>query len=359
MTEKVGIVLLSIVTLIRCFTYLNSLPMELWDEANNATVVWELITTDSFPHLTLHSKPFFEKPPLWYYLTAVVVSVLGPTLLAFRIISAVSGILLVFLIYIASRAWYGRIAAFVSVTILLTTQQLFLRNAGGYFSTHTLQSADGDALQILLMLISTVLFERYTTKTPVWLYGAVITSSLAFLAKGPLGFLPLVIITLYMFLNRHTKKIKVRHILISVILLISVVTPWYAAMIYKYNVDFISQHFGYHMVRRFGQSLEGHYEPFWFYITLLQDKRVFLGFELLILSFIVQLKKHTLLSYTHFMPVAMTAAIFSIATLTQTKLAWYIMPVYPFAALIIGKAVRDVVLNLLKINNTDFRKRSG
>ncbi len=348
MRERIIVGILLLLITLRCFSGITTRPMELWDEANNATVAWELVDTESFPYLTLHKKPFLEKPPLWYYLTAIVVSFFGPTQAAFRLVSVLSGITLIFLIYIVSRAWYGRIAGFTAVGLLLSTEHLFQNNPGGFFSTHTIRSADGDVLHILLLFLSVVFYRQYTLGKPQWIYAGAIASALAFLTKGPLALVPGILFVLYLWIHRKNKPIHGNHIIKATLLFLIIVAPWYITMFVNFGTEFLSQHIGYHLIRRIGEPLEGHMEPVWYYVTLLADKRVFWGFELLILSFLFLLQRDNRLSYTVYMPVCMTFTIICIATLSKTKLAWYILPLYPFAALVIGNTVQQIVKSTQK-----------
>jgi len=50
--------------------------IELWDEQTNIEVVRETLQSNA-SYLNYEGKPFLEKPPLWYFLTGILVSILG------------------------------------------------------------------------------------------------------------------------------------------------------------------------------------------------------------------------------------------------------------------------------------------
>jgi len=315
-------ILLLFLTWYRCFFQLQIQPIERWDESTNISVIRNTRFHHSFPILFVEDKPFFEKSPLWYY-----VSLLLPV--HPRAISATAGFLTILLVSYIAWKWWGPLAGFISWVILLTTNHLFVTNPSGVFSTHTFRSADVDSLFILFLICS------FYTDNPKW---KEFFSGLAVLTKGPLGLLPLVFS-----LN-------------SLGWALLTILPWYVYMMAMFGHAFISAHLGYHIIDRSIYPLEGHAQHWWYYVRLLSNRQFFLSWELLVGS-LIWLISHDKWKDPKIRSVVFIAGmLFLIPTLIQTKLAWYILPFYPFAALIIGAGVSAAVSHYRRYSGRAHRK---
>ena len=334
-----SLVLLSLLAtaIFLCFYALGSPPLALWDETVNARVVTELVQSGSYPNLTYLGTPFLEKPPLWYFLTAQVVRIAGLSETTLRVVSASSGFLLILMVLIAAWRWYGALAGMVSAAVLLATGQFFIVNAGGFFSTHTARSADPDLLFVLLITVTFLCLVRYEERRGIWLTLAAAASALAVLTKGFLGVTPFIIFFLFTQVRRRKIKIQKDHILSALLTFFLLVLPWYILMVSRYGSDFLYLHFGYHIVLRASVPLEGHGAPWWQYIWVLAARDVFPFIEILFFSIIMAIR-HPLFTKTFriFGPVLIILLFLLIPSIAQTKLSWYILPLYPFAALLTG-----------------------
>lgn len=339
----------------RCFSSLGTPPYARWDEETNVGVVTETLSSHSGPVLRFQNKPFFEKPPLWYFTEIEIAKRFGVSQISMRIVSALSGIGIIFLTTWIGSRWFGITAGAISGFIVLTIPHLYVQNPGGFFSTHTFRSADSDTLQQLFMLVSVWLF--YHKKSSFWYIGAGV-SALGFLTKGPLSILPL----FFGFLTIvQSRKNVVPHIMICACIFVGLVAPWYVALWHTFGQSFIEQSISYHMIARSMTALEGHTAPFWFYMGVLKNTEVFPYFWLLIASlplFIIRLIKHY--DYRFFTPVMLVFTIFLIVSVVQTKLAWYITAIYPYGSLMIGYLVSEGIgfakRTILHQRKTGFRR---
>ena len=211
---------LIIVTGFKIFYGLGAAPLQRWDEQGNVDVVQTTMQSGNWLILTCKDKcsdclprgeavPFLDKPPLWYWLTMCSVKVLGESNTAYRLVTALSGFLLVMLLYALCSTWFGFPAGIATIFTILNTRHLFM--TGDTCTTHSLRTADLDGLQLLLIMLSIFYFwraqqhidftsRRVKTKT-AYLALAIFTSSLAYFTKGPMGFLPVIIFILYLVIN--------------------------------------------------------------------------------------------------------------------------------------------------------------
>src|SRR5580698_4701861 len=95
-------------------------PLADWDEAIYAEIARELLGHRTLA-LSWHFQPWFEKPPLYMWLTAGFFRVFGVNEFCARAVAAFSGIALTGLIHGLLARARGLAAAWVSTVILLST----------------------------------------------------------------------------------------------------------------------------------------------------------------------------------------------------------------------------------------------
>jgi len=329
----VFILVLSFMTGVRLLTDINR-PATRWDEQTNITLIRETLDKQAFPVLSYRNKPFFEKPPLWYYLNMGISKFTGITPVPMRVISLVSGTVIILLSVWWVWGRFGSATGLITWTVLLLSRQLFVKDAGGIFSSHTLNSADPDSLQIGFMLIAFSMLTG-TVRRSSWIIAGLATG-LAVLTKGPLGFIPLLLATV------TPNAIRKFPILRTWMLAAVIILPWYLAMTLTFGPSFLDTHFRYHIITRAVSPIEGNGEPLWFFLGIIANPQMYPVFPLAALSLILWFKMFGKLSgverYTGF--VVMTLLI--IPSLMRTKLSWYILPLYPFMAILTGMMISKV-----------------
>jgi len=127
-----------------CFHHLARPDVRTWDEGMNAAVVIATLDSGSFPVLQGPAGPFFEKPPLWYYLTLASVRLGGLNATSLRMVTALSGFLLILLVGIATARFHSVLAGYAASGFLLAVGHLYFFKPHGIFSTHHIRSADSD-----------------------------------------------------------------------------------------------------------------------------------------------------------------------------------------------------------------------
>lgn len=314
------LILLVVWTLFRIFSDINKPPAR-WDEVTNIRALRETADKKSFPVLYYANKPFFQKPPLWYLINLPFVSHEKSEVIKFRIVSIISAFLIIALSVFFVWKHTGFIGGIITWVMLLLSNQFYTRNPAGIFSSHTLTSADSDSLQLLFILITFWLLHS-KNKSAYLLAG--ISTGLAVLTKGPLGFVPIIVLTML------GKKVKTAAIVAFVFIL-----PWYIMMFISFGQEFLQSHIGYHLIQRTTSAIEGHQNPPWYYLQILTNPRIYPVLPLLLIS-IICLKFIRTIPFS-IIYCGLTALIFfMIPTLVGTRLAWYILPVYPFLAMFTG-----------------------
>ncbi len=301
-------------------------PIARWDEQTNLSVVHEMLEKRSYFVPYYAGAPFFEKPPLWYTIHILISQHPAAILRTARTMGVFLTAGIIFLSVFSVWKLYGPVSGFITWIILLLSNPLFVRNSGGVFSTHTLVSADLDSLQILFILIaflSGVWRHQYAQFT----FGA--ATGLGILTKGPMALVPLVACSL---LHRKTRTAWITTFI--------VVLPWYLFMILKFDGDFVQSHFWYHLVTRTTTAIEGHWGYPWYYLSLLLNLRIYPAIILMLCALFRLIKTKKTSFFVQYTGLA-SLLFFIIPSLVSTKLAWYILPLYPFLAILTGIILSD------------------
>jgi 4-amino-4-deoxy-L-arabinose transferase-like glycosyltransferase len=189
-------------------------------EGIHAEIAWEILRHGDWITLHLAGVPYFDKPPLLYWLMASTFAVLGPTEWAARIWSALPAVAMTVL-----TARLGMLLGSVRVGLLAglmvaTNLEVFLFG----------RMVKPDLLFVALILLAFVAFaDAYVGggRRALWLfYGAL---GLAALAKDILGVVgPLIAVALFFYLTRESDAWPRWVPWSGVALLLVIVVPWYA-----------------------------------------------------------------------------------------------------------------------------------
>lgn len=284
------------------------------DEPRYADIGRAMSETNDWITPKLWGHPWFEKPPLLYWMTGIGFKAgLNPDLAPRLPVALLSVAFLVFF-FIALRREFGESAAFYATTLLATS-------AGWLAYSHIavtdlpLSAAFGAAMLILL---------RDDKRGAVY---AGILLGLAILAKGlvPLAlFLPAV-----WFLRQRLKDLPIIFAAAAIVAL-----PWYAFVTMRNGSAFLDEFFVKQTFGRLASSALGHEQPFWFYLPVLLAA-LFPWTPLLALLFQKQIyedqRVRLLASW-----LAWGVIFFS---LFLNKLPGYLLPLLPAAAALLGIAL--------------------
>ncbi|HNT30759.1 MAG TPA: hypothetical protein PKL83_07440, partial [bacterium] len=161
-----------------------------------------------------------------------------------------------------------------------------------------------------------------------------------FMTRGPFGLLPLILLGVYAYWYPGRMRVSLKHIVLAFVVFCIIVIPWHVYMHVHYGTWFWDSYMGRHMLDRFGTALENHHEPWWFYFPFLLNFYFFAAGVLTLLAVFFLFKTGKRFSdFRFFLVAGFPAAVLLIITLGQTKLAWYLMPAYPFFALLTGSQI--------------------
>ena len=333
------ILLLSIILLLTALGKNHFIP---WDEAIYAKVTKNILVTNDYGVLKwFGNEPWFEKPPLYFWVSAIFMRIVGITELGFRLFSAISGFFTVVLVYLIGRKLFNRRVGFISAFVLITTTQfLYYARLGmldvsiGFFIT----------LSLYFYLLS------WQKSKPVYWILSGISFGMALMTKNIIGLLsPSIIFSfeLYLLISKN-KKFNLGVLANYTFYVMSgllVFMPWHIYIFQKFGSDFVQNYFGYHVLKRATFGIEDKGLPFFWYLTVLKvSMRIWFIALLgaLPYGFYKVFKEK---SKSYMLLLIWAIIIFGLFSVSKSKLVWYIIPIYPVAALLTGNFI-DSIINL-------------
>ena len=198
--QLIGIVIICIVLACASFLFLYHLGAQPLhnDEARYAEIVTESFNPNHFFSLVYRQQPYFNKPPLLFWLVGIVHLFVPIMEVAVRLPSAIAGILLVAAVMLfVFEVTKSKYAAALGGGILATTPSLIILARSGRF----------DTLITLFVVLATYCFLR-ALEDRRWflLFGACI--GLAIITKGPLVVFALIAVAAIAWMYRRVDWIR-------------------------------------------------------------------------------------------------------------------------------------------------------
>lgn len=341
------------------FYGLGSLPLVGPDEPRYAQVAREMLQRGDFITPTLGGLPWFEKPPLPYWLMMAAYRVFGVTEFSARVGPAICGLLTAVFVF-----WIGKNITALSTTgsnsperdvdapandlgrwsafAFLTSLGAITFSRGATFDmvlTMTLTGA------LCCFLVWNVRNSTHTAKAPLFLLAVFyLFIGLSMLAKGLVGpVLAFAVIAAYFLLRREWPSATfVRSLLWGIPVAVIVAGIWYGPMIYRHGWTFVDQFFVQHHFARFMSNKYRHPQRFYFYVPVLA--LLLLPWTTLFISALGTSRRwrwrgpdavNRLLVFA-FSWIAVPLVFFSFS---GSKIPGYVLPVLAGASLLIGERI--------------------
>ena len=261
------------------FLALGSVPLFDVDEGAFSQATREMFLRGDFLSTYLYGEPRHDKPILSYWLQALSVGLLGFNEWGFRLPSALLATGWVAATYIfVLRVRHDREQALAAA--LMTAASVLIIIIG--------RAATADALLNLLIALSLFSLYRYLIgHGTMQLYFAAAAVGLGFLAKGPVALMiPAIVSTLWLLSRGDFKNwFNLLGQWRAWALFGLIALPWYGAQFLRDGGAFLQGFFLQHNLGRFGDAMETHAGPFWYYLpVLLIGFLPFTGFILAALS---------------------------------------------------------------------------
>ena len=295
-------------------------------EARYSEIGREMLVGQDWLHPRLLGIQHFHKPPLTYWLTAAGLALFGPNALGVRMLPILAVLLQVVLVYgLGLLLFRGDRARSLAAAILYGTLPVVLISA---------LNVTTDAYLATLELAAAYGILRYYYQGGVgWLYLFWVNLGLAFLTKGPVGFvLPLMAVIGFYFKQQQTRRPFTKHHMLGVVLFILVGLSWYLYLVAE-NPAFVRYFLYEHTVERFANAATfNRAKPWWFYVVLAPATSLPWAVALTVQAVrtpwreVPQQWRNVLIFW-----VVVPLVFFSIS---KSKLLLYVLPIFPGVALL-------------------------
>ena len=305
------------------------------DEGRNAEIAREVLLLNDWTTPHYNFTPRLEKPMAYYALTALGYKLLGVSEWTARLPSALSGFAAIVAIFFFVRPLLGPWPALWSGLVLATC-------VGHYAFSRIVKLDMTLSLFIVLALCafyraSVAGSRREKRLSYLSMYAA---AGAATLVKGPIGFvLPGMIVFLYILARNRWALLKEMELPWGILLFVAIVAPWYAWAESR-NPGYLSYFLGQENFTRF---LTSHFrrDKGWYFFAAVALAG-FLPWSCLIPAIVRRLKRQRLDDLSLYLLLwALAPVVFY--SFSSSKLAEYILPVFPALAILAGKTIAEML----------------
>lgn len=319
------------------------LPITDRDEARFAEASREMIQRGDWAVPWFNNQPRYDKPPLIYWCQIAAYRLLGEGEFAARLPSVLAAALTAAATYGFGRRMRGARAGLWAAVFFSTSAQLLV-NA---------KMSVADPLMILFFTTGAWsaweigrLREGGASARAAWHVMFAASLALAFLAKGPVGWLPLLLPIFTPLWMRERVAWRRLGLHWTVPAALGAVALWGVPALLRTGGEFWNVGMGKHVIQRSVGVLEGHGGAKWgtYVATLpLYFLTVFLSFfpwSLRLVPLVRDLRaRRASLGYDEKFLITGVLLVFAVFTLVRTKLPHYTLPAFPLLSLLLAAAV--------------------
>ena len=263
---KHPVVLLLLLGLCSFLPFLGFTHLFDWDEINFAESAREMMVTGDYLRVRINFEPFWEKPPLFFWLQVIGMKVWGVNEFAARLPNAIMGIITLLTLYLIGKK--ERDETFGMLWALLYAGSILPHL---YFRSGIIDPVFNYFIFLGIYFLNRTVHTE--TKTPSYAAWAGAATGASILTKGPVGFL-LVLLTflvIWGFKGLSKRIAHLQEVLIFAVSVFLVSCIWFGWETIQngpwYLVEFIN-----YQIELFRQPVAGHAQP-WYYHAVV----VFIG----------------------------------------------------------------------------------
>jgi 4-amino-4-deoxy-L-arabinose transferase-like glycosyltransferase len=330
-----------------------SLPLIDRDEPRFAEASREMRERGDFVVPYFNNQFRFDKPPLTYWFQVASYRVFGENDFAARFPTAVAAALAALALLGWGKRIGGERAGWWAAIIFTLSLQTFIHG----------KAAVADMWLVLFVTLAhragwellDLNAERPTSNAqrPIIFWWALFYVSLAFafLAKGPIGWTPLLTLAALKISGRELRLNRRFHFFFGIILMFWLVCIWGIPALIRTHGEFFRVGIGKHVVERSVATMEGHgASSIWMYLALLPFYfiTVFVSFfpwSIKLPALWKSLRSNR--DGTDQFLLTGAVIVFGIFTFVQTKLPHYTLPAFPLLALLVARRFDSLRLSKL------------
>lgn len=250
------------------FPFLGSVHLFDWDEINFAESAREMLVTGNYTQVQINYKPFWEKPPLYFWLQALSMKIFSVNEYAARFPNALLGVITLLTFYFIGRKLYDEKFGFIWA----------LCYAGSFLPFLYFKSGIIDPWFNYFIFLSVYFFakglanNKDSTAQKINITRTFILSGLfaglAILTKGPVAFLILVLtIGIYIVFKKFKITLQLKNIVFYLLTVLAVSFLWFGFETISHGPWFLKEFITY-QIRLFSTPDAGHAQPFYYHFLV-------------------------------------------------------------------------------------------
>lgn len=343
--------ILALILFLGYFMFLGSYPLLDVDETRYVDMARSMLQSGNFLTLYLNGDYFFEKPPLYFWIECVAFKMFGGVNeLTARLPIVLLSLLPLGLLFGLCKKIKNIRYAFITCAVLLTSLEYILIT-----KIAILDSVLTSFVTSAVLCYFYTFFTDNKKKKYFWCLTYIFTG-LAVMAKGIPGFVipfgTIAVSTIVFKTYRETLKYSV----FGILLFFVIVLPWHILMLKTYPGLFFEEYiYKHHILRFLGSDVIDRKQPWYFYFMVLLWGMMPHTFVILakLFSGVKFVKPVITDNYSKFLTLNIIAFLltFIFFSVSGTKLITYILPVYPFLAVIVS----NIWLEYIEKDNNKIR----
>lgn len=243
------------------FPFLGEVHLFDWDEINFAESAREMILTGNYSRVQIDFKPFWEKPPLFFWMQTAAMHLFGINEFAARFPNALIGVITLITLFLIGKKLKDERFGFIWALMYLGAFTPHL-----YFKSGIIDPTFN--LFIFLGIYFIFKVKIYSEKSLLNTALAGFFIGLAILTKGPVGGLIWGLTVLFYFgLSRFKQFLSWKEILVFGVSCVLVASVWFANELIKNGFWFINEFINY-QIRLFSTPDAGHGQPFYYHFLV-------------------------------------------------------------------------------------------
>ena len=318
--------------------------VDVWDESIYATSALEMFESRVWAITTFQGAVdyFNSKPPLNVWLIVGAFDVFGVGLVPLRLPAALAAWLTILVVFRWTRQVSGPAAAALAALVLATTYPFLYVHAGRTANT------DAPLALVVTLVFVTVWRARHDARAAVWL-GPLAAAALLLKGPGALGFVVPMLAADVAARRRSGSfdRVWLWRVVAGGVLGAVPVVAWALARWQFDGWTFLTRLVAHDVLNRATTGIEGHAEPLHYYLLVLLRHHydwltvtaVALAVAPVVLRRAWAWMRREGDVHARLIVAGWLAGTVVVPTLLPTKLAWYLTPFYPGAAVLTGLAV--------------------
>lgn len=313
------------------FANLESAWVEMYDELRHAVNAYEMVVNEDYLVNTYFGDTdyFNLKPPLSMWAIALSYRLVGFTLTAVRLPSAIAS----FLMLVVGAVWLGRRQGFIASLVYVGAMTSFEVLIAGHYA----RNGDPDALYQLFFTIA-MLCMLNSGRSFRWFYGSAVCFSLAFLTKSWHALCIPVICLLFLVCERRIRELTWKRVVLLFAVAVLPVLPWVVARYLYDGWAFLASGVTVDVAQRMASASDA--GPLMYFEYLLSDPAFVIALALCLAAAL-----GLVLSRTNLSPEARSATIGCLLWLlvppvlfsfSGFKKYWYVFSSYTALAVLLG-----------------------